>query len=401
MVLRICDAGTSSSAPDGAYVANGASGPRAAASSMSRLMMRPRGPDPDRPRRSTPFSSASLRANGDASTRPCPLPFAATGCTEVAATCGGGGGCTRVARGAAGVAATGVAAAGVAATGVAATGAAAGFAAAGAPFCAAATSFITSARSSPASPRIATGSPSLTVSPSLTSSFKQHALVLERELHVRLVGLDLGEEVAGRDLVAFLLGPLRRARPLPSSARASACRGSWPSLLLKVHRALDRGHDARHVGRDHRFEVRRVRHRDRRAGARARPARRARRSSRRCTRSAISAPTPPKPAPPRRRRSGGSCAPTRRSAPRRAAGACAGRRPRPRCPPWPSASAASSAMCHHLRPRRRSCTSLPSRLTSPLPSGIRYSPSGTSPCVAVERLALDEDDRVVVADRAS
>ena len=43
---------------------------------MSRCTIRPRGPDPVTLRRSTPFSSAILRANGDANTRPCPLPFA-------------------------------------------------------------------------------------------------------------------------------------------------------------------------------------------------------------------------------------------------------------------------------------------------------------------------------------
>jgi hypothetical protein len=41
----------------------------------------------------------------------------------------------------------------------------------------------------------------------LDQELQQHALVLEGEVHVGLVGLDLGDEVSGRHLVALLLDP--------------------------------------------------------------------------------------------------------------------------------------------------------------------------------------------------
>jgi hypothetical protein len=44
--------------------------------------------------------------------------------------------------------------------------------------------------------------------PLLDEKLEQRPLVLEREVHVGLVGLDLGDDVAGGHLVPFLLVPL-------------------------------------------------------------------------------------------------------------------------------------------------------------------------------------------------
>ena len=102
--------------------------------------------------------------------------------------------------------------------------------------------------------------------------------------------------------------------------------------------------------------------------------------------------------PPRRRRSGGSCAPTATISSSSSGRSVRGSTTSTSMPSFASASAASSAIVHHLRPgddrdvlalaldvalaERHQCT----RRRGPRP-------------YAVERLALDEDDRVVVADR--
>ena len=63
-----------------------------------------------------------------------------------------------------------------------------------------------------------------------------------------------------------------------------------------------------------------------------------------------------------------------------------------------SASAAASAICT-IFDQAMIVTSVPSRFTSATPSGIGVLAVGDLALVGVEHLALDEHDRVVVADR--
>ena len=119
------------------------------------------------------------------------------------------------------------------------------------------------------------------------------------------------------------------------------------------------------------------------------PGRRSRRRSRRARR-------------PRARRPGGSCArPTPRSRRGRAARACAGRSPRPRSRPRTRGARRRQAP----RCTSRECATI---VTSPPVAqrdrARRSAPgsasSGTSSRAEVERLVLDEHDRVGVGDRA-
>ena len=105
--------------------------------------------------------------------------------------------------------------------------------------------------------------------------------------------------------------------------------------------------------------------------------------------------------PPRARSAAGSsCAPTRGSAPCRAARRCAGRSPRPRCLRRPARSAAASASCT-IRDTDTTVTSVPGRTTADLPIGSDVVGRRLRSLHAVEQPVLDEDHRVRVLDRGA
>ena len=82
----------------------------------------------------------------------------------------------------------------------------------------------------------------------------------------------------------------------------------------------------------------------------------------------------------------------------RAGAACAGRPPRRRCRPPPAARRRRASRARPSRPRR--CVrSVPSRATPASPSGTTSPGLRRRPLDRVEALVLEEDDRVVVADR--
>ena len=233
----------------------------------------------------------------------------------------------------------------------------------------------TAEMSSPGSPTIGDGLAELHHGAGGGEDLEQRALVEGAELHRRLVGLDLGEEVVDGDGVALLLvpradlallhgrGELRHLEDLRHVARPSLQRlaGRGPRRTFSRMRGGVAGSRTARASR--------CRASGRRAWSRAGRARRARRRrgagcgrrSRRRRRRRAS--------PRGRRRRGGSSARSRRSSPRRAGGASGGRRPRPRCPP--------SRAPWRRRARRGPCGSR-RRWSRPCPRARRATPIGTS-----------------------
>ena len=91
----------------------------------------------------------------------------------------------------------------------------------------------------------------LTLTPSVPSGtriLRQLAFVDGLDLHGRLVGLDLGDDVAGLDIVAVLLRAIWRACPPPWSATARAS-GSGRHGLSRASRRLSPIHVGPELGR--------------------------------------------------------------------------------------------------------------------------------------------------------
>ena len=239
--------------------------------------------------------------------------------------------------------------------------------------------------SSPGLPTIATGCPSFTFAPAGDQDLEQRPLVEGAKLHRRLVGLDLGEQIVDRDRVALLLVPRRRARPPPSWATASACRGSSPCVSARLaSSAADEARDRRRrrgpaCGMHALLELRAVRHRHverrRRAGwarraRRTRGAARGRRSRRRRRRRAS----------PRARRPGGASL----ARWRRASSSSSGRSDAEvddlgRDPLLLERRGRLERDVRHARVRRDASRRVPGARSARLPSATTSSPSGTSP----------------------